>query len=174
MLTRQYFLLSNRVLEYFVVFAILILISVVSFILLTNTVSETRDSRRLGDIAALRTALELYHTEHGIYPDTGWVNSADGSWSELHKKLRPYLPTMPVDPINETNGRVERTGSFNYSYFSTRRQDSDSDYVLVFRLEIPERAAQHQYADVGLVTSRGMVTFYELTGQHGLYAVSAP
>ncbi len=168
---------SNRPLEYFVVFAVVVLISIVSFVFLSSILAETRDSRRTSDIGTLRAALEFYHIDHGAYPHIGWANSSTASWDTLGSALKPYLAEIPRDPINDETGYVERTGAFNYSYYSAENKSSvgeKDDYTLVFRLERPERAPRHAEADSGLVTARGPVTFLELTGADCIYAVSAP
>jgi len=169
---------NNRILEYFVVFIIIVSLTVVSFVLLQGILAETRDSQRVGDIVTVRTALELYHIDHGVYPHTGWANSATASWNTLGEALRPYLTTMPLDPINDAMDRVERTGAFNYSYYSAekknRGEDGRDDYVLVFRLEKPETAPLHQKAERGLSTAHGTFSFVELTGEEGIYAIKAP
>lgn len=168
---------QNRVLEYFVVCVVVISITVVAFISLRAILAETRDSQRVGDMAGLRSALELYHIDHGVYPQTGWVNSANESWNTFGDMLKPYTTALPRDPLNDAVGRVERTGAFNYSYYSaekTNHTDEKDDYVLVFRLEKPKSAPLYQKADIGLVTARGMVSFRELTGADGIYAITAP
>lgn len=169
---------NNRLLEYFVVFIIIVSMTVISFVLLQGILAETRDSERVGDIATVRTALELYHIDHGNYPHTGWVNSAAPSWTTLGEALQPYLRVMPVDPVNDGSDRVERTGAYNYSYYSAEKKNAQSgakdDYVLVFRLEKPETAPLHQKAETGLATGHSNFSFVELTGAEGIYAVTAP
>ena len=169
---------NNRILEYFVVFIIIVSLTVVSFVLLQGIFAETRDSQRVGDIATIRTALELYHIDHGAYPHTGWVNSATASWDTLGEALRPYLRSLPLDPVNDASAPVERTGAFNYSYYSSEKKNrgegKPDDYVLVFRLEKPETAPLHQKTERGLSTTHRNFSFVELTGQEGIYAVKAP
>ncbi len=168
---------SSRLLEYFLVCAIIVLIIAVAVTFLQDTLASTRDSQRVGDIASLRQALELYFIDHGSYPNTGWINSGDASWDKLAVPLAPYLSPLPRDPRNEGGGKVERDGAFNYSYFSSSKPGAvggDNDYVLVFRFERPEAAAAHQKADVGVITAHGTFTFYELTGQKGLQSLSSP
>jgi hypothetical protein len=168
---------KNRALEYFVVCAVVVLISVVSFVSLRAVLAEMRDTRRTADIATLRLALELYYVDHGAYPHTGWVNSGTESWDTLSRALKPHLPEIPRDPINDLSGRVEQSGDFNYSYYSTENKslmgDKD-DYVLVFRLERPKRASFHQEEDVVLLTADGTFTFTERTAANGIFAVTAP
>lgn len=169
---------GNRALEYFVVCSIVVLMSVVSFFALQDILAHTRDAQRLGDMATLRTALELYHTDYGAYPYIGeWVNSAASSWIKLGEALRPYLTTMPRDPINDVRERVERTGAFNYSYVSIARNDTAAKkegYLLVFRLEQPEDATLYPHISDKLHTSRTTFDFTELTGVSGIYSITAP
>ncbi len=169
---------GSRALEYFVVCSIVVLMSGVSFFALQDILARTRDAQRLGDMATLRTALELYHADYGAYPYTGeWINSAASSWTKLGEALRPYLTTMPRDPTNDVRERVERTGAFNYSYVSVVRSDTTTKkggYLLVFRLEQPEDATLYPYISDTLQTSRTTFDFTELTGASGIYSIAAP
>ncbi len=134
---------SKRVLEYFVVAALIVLATAVSLMFFGGSFADARDTRRIADVDALRKALQQYYAEHGDYPKMDWVNSKDDSWDALGAKLAPYIEEMPLDPKNETDGSVERTGAFNYSYYSTSKASAiggKKDYVLVLRLEHPERA----------------------------------
>ena len=153
--------INNRLLEYFIVFIIIVSITVISFVLLQGILAETRDSQRVGDIATVRTALELYYVDHGSYPHTGWVNSASPSWTTLGEALRPYLRIMPLDPVNDESDRVERTGAYNYSYYSTEKKGGAGrdDYVLVFRLEKPDTAPLYQKVETGIGTARSNFSF---------------
>lgn len=173
-ITRR-FAISNRVFEYFVVFVVVMVISVFGFIQLNRALAEARDSRRIGDVNTLRSALELYYLDHGGYPKTGWVNSAAASWNDLGTALHQYLPNLPIDPINEQEGPVEQRGSFNYSYYSAQDEEEHyNDYVIVFRLETTPDVNTAAQANIGVVTAKGLITYYEMTGEEGLYSLSSP
>lgn len=134
---------SKRVLEYFVVASLIVLATAVSLMIFGGTFTDARDARRTADVDALRKALQQYYADHGDYPKMDWVNSADDSWEKLGMKLAPYLTEIPKDPKNEASGPVERTGAFNYSYYSTSKVNAiggKKDYVLVLRLDHPEKS----------------------------------
>ncbi len=142
-----------------------------AFVLLEDTLAEARDSQRIGDMAAMRRALELYYIDHGTYPEVAFANSAVAMWGELKGELQPYISQLPIDPLNDPSRRVEETGAFNYSYRSLR---DGNDYVLIFRLEQPAASHMHSHADVGITTTHGTFTFFDLTGVEGIFSLSAP
>lgn len=165
---------GSRALEFFVVCSVIVVISSISFILLSGTLAEARDSQRVGDIASIRRALELYHLDHNQYPATGWVNSGDASWDEFAGLLTPYITAVPRDPLNQTEGKVEKTGAFNYTYYSPKQGTAQNEYVLVFRLEQPDQAAFRQHAVAEFETDHGTFSFEDLTGVPGIFAMRAP
>lgn len=167
--------LSNRLMELFVVSVIVITITVAAFVLLSGILAESRDTKRLNDITAIRKALEYYRLEHGHYPQTGRINSTEANWMELGSALSPYLSGIPTDPINES-GAVEETGAFNYSYYSSNEVSAPGgrhDYLLIFRLERPDRAAIPREAISGVLdTAETEIVVAAQTD--GIYVLSAP
>lgn len=161
--------INSRILEYFVVFVIVAVLAATAYILLSGTIAEARDSRRISDITAIRTALELYRVDHGTYPNVGWTNSSLASWDLLREELKPYLPNLPRDPLNEADDVVEATGAFNYTYYS-----ANGDYALIFRLEQPRRASLYQNVDANFISDGTSKTLRERTGADGIYAIRAP
>ncbi len=167
----------SRMLEYFVVFSVVVLMITVSFLALQGILAEARDSHRVGDIATLQSALEMYYSDYGAYPQIGWANSSATSWIALVKALHPYITAVPLDPINDSAERVERTGGFNYSYYSSAQRDvskGKDDYVLVFRLEKPKKVVLYRDASQMLQTTHMNIDLTEFTGKEGIYAVTAP
>ena len=167
---------SKRVLEYFVVASLIVLASVVSLIIFGGTFTDARDTRRAADIDALRKALQQYYADHGDYPKTDWVNSKDESWDALGTKLAPYITEMPRDPKNETSGSVERTGAFNYSYYSTSKANAiggKKDYVLVFRLEHPEKSSLMSDDSID-ITAFQKALGVAIPDTHGILFLRAP
>lgn len=171
---------KNRALEYFVVFVVVVCAIAISFIFLSTVLARARDTQRVNDVAALRNALELYYMDRGVYPESEWTNSAAASWSDLGQALGPYIADMPRDPINNPSSYVGDIAGFNYSYYSVEGGQASHDgsekdnYMLVFRLERPKRAAYYQEVDVGLVTAHGRLSFLPLARAEGVYVVRAP
>lgn len=141
-----------------VVIAILASISLVSY---TNIQQRARDSQRKHDIQAIIGALELYHLDHGEYPDgsgsttinSGWSTTADGSWAELATRLKPYLDILPSDPISTpgANMMLNNVTGYNYAYFTNRSSGvsycgswQNQMYILVYRLESSETIRSEQ------------------------------
>lgn len=100
-------------LELLVVIAIVGLLTVVVVASFTSSREKSRDSKRAQDIIQLRTALELYKTDHGTYPSTGSLNNVyfeegcignppsvgDLKTSNWIPGLAPaYIPVLPQDP----------------------------------------------------------------------------
>ncbi len=88
--------------EMLVVIAIIGLLSSVIFASLKIGKTQANDARRLQDIKALGTAMDLYFADHNVYPfDTAGytITSNQAAWeSQLGPELRPYLPKMPQPP----------------------------------------------------------------------------
>lgn len=154
---------SSRFFEYFVAICVIVILSAVSFIFLSGALASARDAQRIADVVAIRTALELYRSDHGVYP-AGVANSGTAEWDAFAERMDPYLPEVPHDPLNETRGRVEETGAYNYSYRAVR--SGTPDYELTFRLERPDGAPLAAQVNIALAADG--------TVPEGVYTLSAP
>ena len=98
--------------ELLVVVAIIGLLSSVVLASLNTARAKARDVRRVSDMKALQTALELYANDHGgDYFSTGGssvclgVSSSEQCWGgpygndALNLALKPYLTSIPKDPL---------------------------------------------------------------------------
>jgi prepilin-type N-terminal cleavage/methylation domain-containing protein len=54
--------------ELLVVIAIIGLLSALGIVALSNARMKSRDSRRVGDVSRIQTALEMYYSDYGKYP----------------------------------------------------------------------------------------------------------
>ena len=82
--------------ELLVVIAIIAILSVTAYVALGGQTAKARNSRRMQDLSAIQSALEVYFVEnYSTYPATGSLES------ELVSK---YMPELPVDPIPQTDG----------------------------------------------------------------------
>ena len=139
-----------------IVIAILASITLVSY---RDVQAQSRDTRRLSDIADIQKAMELYYSDHGTYPiptgstgsaiNSSWYSSGDSSWNLLKNELVPdAIDELPVDPRNKTNGRPYDTDGLVYAIFVTRADQkycgsSDGQmYLLVYRLEHGNQATK--------------------------------
>lgn len=122
---------GRRFFEYFVVAGVIVTLTAVSFVFLSDALAKARDAQRIADMVALRTALELYHSDFQEYPDT-MATSDSETWDTFEESLAPYLSALPTDPL-------EKTGEYHYEYRAMRDEETGrSDYVLSFRLERSE------------------------------------
>ncbi len=104
--------------ELLVVIAIMMILSSVVTVSLASAKAKARDARRLHDLDQIRTALDLYYTDHGYYPGVacGWncneyVTSNNSGWASLTADLAPYIQ-LPVDPINTINYGLQTCKAF--------------------------------------------------------------
>lgn len=101
--------------ELLVVITIIGILAVVGLTSYRVANQKARDSRRQADIQAIRSALEAYMGENGVYPDT--LDEANDFFSER---------SQPTDPQTDVN--------YDYSCEDV----SCSSYVLYFSPEIGE------------------------------------
>lgn len=93
-------------LEMLVVSAIIALLSSSIFAAVSIARRKANDTRRVADLASLRTALESFSTDRGRYPSTGgsWRSQCN-AWGgydpeDVIPGLVPsYVPALPRDPM---------------------------------------------------------------------------
>jgi prepilin-type N-terminal cleavage/methylation domain-containing protein len=147
--------------ELLVVISIISLLSSVILTSVNDARQKARDSRRVADLIQMRTALELYYAANGKYPlpagcsydENCYALSYRDEWldpeSTLARELRPYLATLPRDPLNSGecppwNG----DGCYSYSYGNVGNSDFPPQYDLTARFENPnhpQRCTIRQY-----------------------------
>lgn len=89
------------------IIAILIAIGMASYSTINK---QSRDTKRKSDIQQLRSALEMYRSQNGYYPNTGGGAYTDASG--LSGALSPtYIPAIPNDPRS--------TAPYIYRYMAT-------------------------------------------------------
>lgn len=141
--------------ELMIVIAIIGLLSSMVSVSLSYARIKARDARRISDLAQIRTALELYYSDHGTYPPiynnsnyniNAYYYSFNSSWDELALALRPYI-SLPKDPINNTCSPWEEPatgGCYSYTYGNVGNgngvvngHQTTDEYDLTARLENP-------------------------------------
>ena len=135
--------------ELLVVISIIGILSSFAIVSLNSARQKARDALRKGDMAQLRTALEMYYDDYLSYPICGnWDDSDsdfgaivgddedEGCWcykekleAELTAGSRPIMPKPPRDPKNTTNS-CSLDSVFNYRYVSDGNQ-----YAIIYTLE---------------------------------------
>ena len=91
--------------ELLVVIAIIAILLAVSAFGLQGSRASARDAKRKSDLEAIRSALELYKSDHNYYPlrvneASGWEVSNDGDW--LENLDSEYMQDKLLDPINDS------------------------------------------------------------------------
>ena len=100
--------------ELLVVIAIIGILAGVVVVNVGNASAKARDAKRVSDLKALNTAIQMYYDDHGSYPSTttqpslsscGWVsNTLDNYWACYAEDFIPglqnstYISTLPKDP----------------------------------------------------------------------------
>jgi prepilin-type N-terminal cleavage/methylation domain-containing protein len=134
--------------ELLVVIAIIGLLSSIVLVSMQGVRAKARDARRIHDLHQIRLALELFFDANGYYPrsNCGWdcngyrYSYDSASWEALENDLRPFLRSLPKDPIN-SNCPPWRTGCYSYAYGNVGRTTYSPTYDLTAQLETahPER-----------------------------------
>lgn len=156
--------------ELIVVVAIIAVLISVAVATLTPSRTKSRDAKRMQDMLQIRTAIELYHIDHGHYPimSTTWTSfnapaySGNGitnpNASSIAAALAPYLSGTIVDPIGPT------TSDAGYLYRSNSTTNGKDFCLLLYRVPEDMRHYGESYWNVnypgrcGSVNSSGQCT----------------
>ncbi len=113
--------------EILVAATIVSVLSAIGMVSYASVNKRSRDAKRVSDLEQVRSALELYRADNGVYPGTvtGFValtglDSGDGTGP----LVPTYLPSVPMDPQSVPlaiktyfyNPVVGGTGTNFYSY----------------------------------------------------------
>ena len=100
---------------------------------------KARDGKRLGDIADMKKALELYVTQNGSYPDPTVACGTSEAWSSwaCWSTLLPstYISSMPTDPQSVDLGSCGVTANCHIYHYCV--YNNGQSYVLSVNLENP-------------------------------------
>jgi type II secretion system protein G len=122
--------------ELVVVISILAILSGVLVPRVTSHMKSARDTRRLTDLKVVRSAIEQYRLDRGIYPPAnansssgGWDVSNDGDFIPVLVR-EGYMDEDVLDPLNDS--------TFHYRYYVYARssygcQGTQDFYVLGIR-----------------------------------------
>ena len=123
--------------ELLVVIAIIGTLASVVLASLNHSRAKARDAERLAELRQLANALQLYYTDHNIYPtqlpDGSRPNTATLTAVENIDGLTPqYIPTIPYDPKPDSNTDGYRyhhaTDQKSYTLLVQLETDTDSDW----------------------------------------------
>ena len=111
--------------ELLVVIAIIGLLASIVLASLNTARAKARDTRRIEDIAQVKTSLELYFNDNGNYPSITGSNCLTNGWSQLKSALVPkYIASLPSDPL-----------SGSYQYCSNMASNSQ-EYAIYAQMEL--------------------------------------
>ena len=147
------------IVELLIVIVVIAILAGLSYVGYTNIQAKARDSTRLGDIAQITKALELYYIDNGEYPvghcgqssprstppcpspkkiNNAWSTTSDGSWNVVESALVPrYISEMPKSfATTDTDPAVFGGYSYDYVRFAgSECAQPGQSYILVYRLE---------------------------------------
>ena len=111
---------------------------------LTGAQAATRDVARQKGLNDIASALEMYTTSVGSYPDTPEKGSADGLKTSLVDD-KGYLKDIPADPqtksltIGIDNNKTGTEGQFGYTTLK-KNTTPKAAYALVAKVETIDKA----------------------------------
>jgi type II secretion system protein G len=130
--------------ELLVVIAIIGILSSVVLASLSTARMKARDARRVADLDQIKTAMELYFDAYGRYPQatcgwgcSGYRYSFDSSWTALASDTAPYIPKLPIDPLNTNCAVWSGPNCYSYEYGNVGTTSTPPTYDLITRLETP-------------------------------------
>lgn len=134
--------LGFTLIELLVVISIIGLLSSIILVSLASARLKARDAKRISDLKTISTALELYYSDYGYYPqaDCGWDQNCyrysydSASWGALATDLAPYISKLPVDPINSACSPWIPF-CYSYTYGNVGRVTKRVQYDLTGQLE---------------------------------------
>ena len=85
--------------ELLIVIAIIGLLATLAIVSLTSAQQRARDTKRVADVKAMQTAMELYWNETASYPAV----TGASTWTTLQSDLSSFISAMPVDPTHPTD-----------------------------------------------------------------------
>lgn len=112
---------------------------VITVINIPRVQAKSRDSKRVGDLKMIQSALELYFADNREYP-------GELSWTLLgttHAALTNYISKIPLDPRNGTNSNIQCYGDMGtnaYGYYY--RSQTSGKYILGGIMEIMDTVAE--------------------------------
>jgi len=125
--------------ELLVVIAIIGILASVVVVNVGSARVKARDAKRISDMKAIQTALEMYYDDNGVYPIYCPTNG--GSYclaTSLSTYLSGFLSTFPTDPIENRPyaGLTYRYSSYNdgkgYRIFTRIENSINSNVVNIF------------------------------------------
>lgn len=146
----QKFLTGFTLIELLIVIAIIGLLASIVMVSLNSARAKARDTKRVGDLRNLMTALEMYYDAHNFYPASALVSNCDGNVA-FNTALAAlvsegFLTALPVDP----------KGNWPYCYFYEKPAAyslcpgaASHDYLIIFSTEKSTFSSFEKYNNQG-------------------------
>jgi prepilin-type N-terminal cleavage/methylation domain-containing protein len=142
--------------ELLVVIAILVTVMVAGATKWMSQLQKGFDSRRKGDLAAMKTMLEQYYNDRGCYPDSATLNSAAlcGSTQFLNQGMKRFVcdPETKLPYLYEPIGVPPCNG---YRVFTRLKNTGDGDITAVGCT--PTACGTHAGVNYGLSSGEPLV-----------------
>lgn len=125
---------------------------VINIINIPRVQAKSRDSKRVGDLKMIQSALELYFADNRQYPPQ------NGSWlllSTTHPSLNNYISNIPLDPRKATSSGTTcfTAGVTNYGYYY--RSQTSGKYILGGVMEIMDTSLEKRSCNVSDTSNCG-------------------
>lgn len=123
---------------------------VINVINIPRVQARSRDSKRIGDLKRIQTALELYFADNRQYPSSPtWTPI-----SNMSDILNPYLDQVPADPlvgdaVADNTMKCYDQATRQYYYGSNVSQGK---YVLMVAMELQDSAESSKCTDLSNCT----------------------
>ena len=152
--------------ELLVVISIIGLLSSIVLASISNARAKARDAFRIQSIKQVQNALELYYNDYGYYPgpyasgvyyynrsyDTVgsqpncgfylyFANTPFDVWCRMEDALKPYISSLPRDPLGSQQSNYYFI--YKYNYFYTKPLGGPDMYGLSTILEKPNNISQN-------------------------------
>lgn len=118
---------------------------VITVINIPRVQAKSRDSKRIGDLKRIQTALELYFADNRGYPvRVSWVNVSDLT------EIDSYIDPIPVDDRDSESiaESVKRCYGFATRGYKYGTNLTGGKYVLMAMMELPESAESSRCYDL--------------------------
>ncbi len=129
--------------ELLIVIAIIGLLATLAIVSLTSAQQKARDTKRVADIKAIQTALELEWNDNPGYPNSTSATNPVSDWATLGTALSAYVSGLPMPPGNPS-GDV-------YTYVVNH--NNDNQYYIAATLEDSGHQALTQDVDLAVMAT---------------------
>lgn len=136
--------------ELMVTIAIIAILATIGMVVYSTTQKTARISKRVQDLDALKTSLELYKSSVGNYPAAAVAGTFACISTPLAGLVPSYMPALPADPLD--SGNPAGTNCYEYTSNSATAASSN-EYKLGTKTSIYGASGEMNSAAFGQQTS---------------------